>query len=187
MTPPPRDVFAAAARNAIERHDEWDSPHSFETLHWDGEKLRTMTYCCIMPDVNPPDYPAYMTRAAREEIGEHPDDPAYGYLLQVESFGMADPGPGASDAERARFNAARKGRTFHEQPDAVETCTAWAADVHGRLWAASKVRNDPGVIHERFYQPGRTPGGHLIRALLDVAYATGMSAWGLPGPQWRMN
>lgn len=36
MTPPPRDVFAAAARNAIERHDEWDSPHSFETLHWDG-------------------------------------------------------------------------------------------------------------------------------------------------------
>ncbi len=187
MRPPPRDAFATAARLAIDRHDEWDAPHSFETLHWDGEKLRTMTYACIMTDIAPADYPKVMAGLAREELEKHPDDPAYGYLLQVESFGVSKPGPGASEAERERFERARLTRTFHEQPDAVEVCQVWAADVHGRLWAATQRRNDPGHVHERFYPPGRAPRGIAIRALLDVAYATGMTWWGLPGPQGPMN
>jgi hypothetical protein len=185
---PPRDAFAAAARLAIERHDEWDAPHAFETLHWDGEKLRTMTYLCIMNDVDPPKYPALMARAALEELEKHPDDPAYGYLLQVESHGVSKPGPQASEAEREQYERDRLGRTFHKRPDAVEVCQVWAADVHGRLWSATKRRGDEsGYIHEVFYQPGRAPGGTAIRGLLEVAYATGMSAWGLPGPQGRMN
>lgn len=188
MSAPPRDVFAAAARLAIERHDEWDAPHAFETLHWDGAKLTTMTYACIMQDMPPARYPQVMAGLAREELEKHPVDPAYGYLLQVESFGVSEPGPGASEAEREQYERDRIGRTFHERPDAVEVCQSWAVDVHGRLWAATKRRGDEsGYIHEVFYQPGRAPGGHLIRALLDVAYATGMTAWGLPGPRGRMN
>lgn len=30
-------------------------------------------------------------------------------------------------------------------------------------------------------------GGRMIKGLLAVAYATGMSCWDLPGPQGRMN
>jgi hypothetical protein len=190
VSPPPREAFAAAARHAVERHAEWDSPHAFETLHWDGEKLTTMTYACIMPDVDPVKYPAYMTRLAREELDRHPDDPAYGYLLQVESFGMRVPGPGDTAAYRERYEDARRNRTFHLQPDAREVCTAWAADIHGRLWFAQKGRGDPpGQVTEAFYRAdaARRPGGPAIGALLAVAEATGMRCHGLPGPRGRVN
>jgi hypothetical protein len=64
MGVPPRSVFAAAVREAIDAHDEWDAPHAFETLHWDGEKLTVLTYACIMPDMDPVSYPAVMTGLA---------------------------------------------------------------------------------------------------------------------------
>ena len=184
---PPREIFAEAARKAIEAHSDWDSPHCFLTLHWDGEKLSPGTYACIMPDYDPADYPALMARIARERIEEHPDEPpAYAYLLQIEAFGLTEPGPAASPAEVERYKVARLTRTFHQHPDARESATAWCADVHGRLWNATKIRDAPG-ISERFYQPGRAPGGRLIRSLLSVAYATGMSEHGLPGPQCNLN
>jgi hypothetical protein len=196
VSAPPRDVFAAAARLAIERHDEWDSPHAFETLHWDGVKLTTMTYACIMPDVDPPDYPKLMARLAREELEKRPDDPAYGYLVQAEGFKVVTPAPGTREAEAfdwEQYHRDRLGRTFHKRPDAVETCTAWAADIHGRLWWAEKARGVEGV-REAFFGPDGTSSGQMRRmggpwpeALLAVAYATGMTAWGLPGPQGRMN
>ena len=57
------------------------------------------------------------------------------------------------------------------------------ADVHGRLWTATKRRSDPSHIIESFYPPGpRQPNDQLIRALLAAAYSTGMIAHGLPGP-----
>jgi hypothetical protein len=184
VSAPPRDAFAAAARHAAERHDEWDAPHSFETLHWDGAKLTTMTYACIMQDMPPAKYPQVMMGLAREELEKHPDDPAYGYLLQVESFGMREPGPGDTAAYRERYDDARRNRTFRLQPDAREVCTAWAADIHGRLWFAQKDRGDPpGQVAEAFYRPGspRMPGGTAIRALLAVAEATGILCHGIPG------
>jgi hypothetical protein len=35
--------------------------------------------------------------------------------------------------------------------------------------------------------PGQTPGGHMIRGLLAVAYATGVMGHSLPGPQGTFN
>jgi hypothetical protein len=181
MGVPPRSVFAAAARKAIDAHDEWDAPHAFETLHWDGEKLTTLTYACIMPDMDPVSYPAVMTGLAREELEKHPGDPAYGYLLLAESFRVQSPGPEASAAEREQYDRDRAGRTFHERPDAVEVCTAWAADIHGRLWFAEKARYSDG-IREEFYRPGSSaPGGPVIRTLLAVAKTTGILCHGMPG------
>lgn len=183
VSTPVRDAFAAAARHAIERHDEWDSPHSFETLHWDGEKLTTMTYACIMTDVT--DYAKVMIGLAKEEIGKHPDDPAYGYLLQTESHRATKPGPEASAAEREQYDRDLRERTFHKRPDAVEVCSAWVADIHGRLWFAEKERDNPGHVREVFYRPGATLpafGGPVIDALLAVAQATGVLCHGLPGP-----
>ena len=187
MSTPPREVFADFTRQTIEAHDEWDSPHCFITLHWDGEQVSVGTYASIMLDINPADYPAYMISLAREEHEKNPDDPAYAYLLQAEFFGATEPGPDASEAERAQFQRDRLGRTFHQRDDAEEIATAWCADVHGRLWAATKRRSQPGVVHETFYAPGKAPGGQMIRGLLAVAYSTGMMAYGLPGPSWVAN
>jgi hypothetical protein len=187
MSIPPRDIFAAEARRAIEMHDEWDSPHCFVTLHWDGQKLSAGTYACIMPDINPADYPEHMIRLAREDYERDPDNAAYAYLLQAEFFGASEPGPDASAEERAQYQRDRLGRTFHQRADAEEVATAWCADVHGRLWAATKRRSKPGEIHEQFYAPGKAPGGQMIRGLLTVAYGTGMMAYGLAGPPWIAN
>jgi hypothetical protein len=182
VSPPPRDVFAATVRRALDMHDEWDSPHSFETLHWDGTTLRTMTYACIMTDIKPADYPAYMTALAKEELEKHPDDPAYGYLIQAEGYRVTEPGPEASAEEREQFQRDRRERNFHKRADAVETCSVWAADIHGRLWFAEKARDRDGV-RERFWRPGvsaSAPGGPWIDALLAVATTTGILCHGMP-------
>jgi hypothetical protein len=181
MGVPPRDVFAAAARREVESHVEWDAPHCFQTLHLSGDQLVVRTMACIMTDINPPDYPRMMAGLAFEQHRQHPEDPAYAFLLQVESFGVTEPGPEASAAELAAFHQARRGRTFHLMPDAVEACVAWVADIHGRLWAATKTRQDPDTIHEVFYRPGKAPGGQLITGLLAVAEAAGIMYHGMPG------
>jgi hypothetical protein len=180
MPLPPRDVFAAAARRAVEEHDEWDSPHNFQTLHWDGERLHCHAYVCIMPDLHATQYPQVMAGTAREQQIKDPADPAYAYLLQIEAFGIPEPAPDAPLAERKHYDADRLGRTFHKRPDATEAAIAWCADIHGRLWCATKRRSEPGRIYEAFYPPGKAPGGQATQALLDVAYTTGVVAHGLP-------
>jgi hypothetical protein len=181
MTVPPRSVFAAAARQEVDRHDEWDAPHCFQTLHLDGDLLVPRMYVCIMTDVDPTDYPALMAKAAAEQNEKDPADPAYAYLLQIESFGVAEPGPEAPAVDRAAFDDARRNRTFHLMPGAVEACVVWVADIHGRLWFAAKTRNNPEHVHEVFYRPGRAPGGGAIRGLLAVAQLAGVAYHGIPG------
>jgi hypothetical protein len=183
-TVPPRSVFAAAARRQVEEfHDEWDAPHTFITLHLteDGQ-VAPWTFGCILTDIDPGDYTRVMSSLALEELKRDRAHPAYAYLLQVEAWGVIKPEPGASEAERAAFDAAARNRTFHALPGAVENCTAWVADIHGRLWSATKTRKDPQTICEHFYRPGKAPEGPLIAGLLAVAQATGVMCHGLmPG------
>jgi hypothetical protein len=183
----PRELLAAETRKAIEDHSKWDSPHAFITLHWDGEKLACRTYAMIMPDVAPADYPRLMMKMAREEHERDPDEPACAYLLQIEAFGVTEPGPQATEAERIQYNADRLGRTFHQRDDAIESAIAWYADVHGRVWFAAKRRSDPDKISESFYPPGKALRGSFVNGLLAVAYATGMVSYGLPGPPSMAN
>lgn len=181
MAVPARSVFAAAARDWVTGgHDEWDAPHCFQTLHLDGDSLVCRMYACITTDVGPADYPRWMAKLAAGQHERAPRDPAYAYLLQVESFGVTEPGPEASAAELAAYHAARRGRTFHLLPGR-EACVAWVADIHGRLWAATKTRDHPEEVHESFYRPGQAPGGIAIRGLLSVAEAAGTRYHGMPG------
>jgi len=131
----------------------------------------------FMTDVPPDRYPALMAGIAREQLEKEPDDPAYAYLLQVESFGVTAPGPGASEEERRQFDADRRNHTFHQRADAIESAVAWCADIHGRLWAAAKKRGGE-TISECFYAPGKAPRGRFISALLATA-TTGAAAYGL--------
>lgn len=183
MTPPPKGIFAQAARHAIESHAEWDSLHAFVTFFLEDGDLAAGTWAAIDPGIDPPDYPRLMMKLARKDLDEYPDRIPYAYLLQIEAFGVIEPGKDASAEEKMRFQADRLGRTFHQRPDASEIACAYVADVHGRLWSAVKRRGREEEISENFYPPGpHQPGGQLIRGLLSVAYATGMLCHGLPGP-----
>ena len=173
MSPVPRDVMAAEVRALVERHDDWDSMHQFVTVHWDGAKVSYGTVGIIDPAIHPADYGKVMAELAAHRIADEPDRPPCAYLLQIEGFGVTEPPPSASDEERARFNQDRQDRTFHERADAIEFCQAWCADIHGRLWSATKERSRPGHVEVKFYRPGNAPSGQLIRALLSIASATG--------------
>ncbi len=178
--------MAAETRRAVEMHDEWDSLHCFLTLHWDGEKLTCGTYAAIDPGIEPADYPALMAKLAREAHEGHPDKPpAFAYLLQIEAFGVKAPGADATAEERRQFDADRRGRTFHARDDAVEVCQAWCADIYGRLWSATKARGDDEGISEKFYPPGKAPGGQMISGLRAVAATTGVVAHGLLPQSWN--
>jgi hypothetical protein len=156
MPLPPRDVFAAAARRAVEElHTEWDALHSFQILWWDGKNLECRTYVAIDPAIGPGNYQALMIRIAREQVEKYPGDPPYAYLLQVESVG---------------------------KPEMPEAAIAWCVDIHGRAWCASKFR-DTGHIEEKYAPPGTVPhGARMIDGLFAVAQATGVTAHGLPMP-----
>jgi hypothetical protein len=179
----PREVFAAEARRILESHTEWDSPHTFITFYENGGRLAAGTYACIMPDIDPGDYPVTMMQVARKELDEFPDRAPVAYLLQIEGFGVIEPAKDASAEARLQFQADRAGRTFHQRPDAYEFAGAWVADVHGRLWQATKRRDHEGEIEVKFHPPGPSqPTGQMIRGLLAVAQATGTVVHGLPAP-----
>ena len=67
-----RAVSRPLARAAIEAHTEWDAPHAFVTLHWDGANLTTPAYACIMAGIKPADYPKMMAGMALEELAKTP-------------------------------------------------------------------------------------------------------------------
>ena len=173
MSPVPRDVMSAEVRAAIERHDEWDAMHEFVTLHWDGEHLSYGTVGIIDPGIHPAQYGKLMAGLAAKQISAEPATLPYAYLLQIEGHGVLEPLPSASDEERAQFNRDRRERTFHKRADAYEFAQVWCADIHGRLWSATKRRDCPEDIQVRFYRPGAAPSGQLIEALISVAAATG--------------
>ena len=180
LTAPPPEVFAGVTRRMIEAHDTWDSLHEFATLHWDGESLDFGTLVVIDPAIHPNAYADLMTKAACEAMsGEHAAT-LYGYALQIEAYTVAEPAPDASAEERARFQADRVGRKFHQRPDAVESVLAYSADIHGRVWGAIKRRGHDG-IDEVFYAPGERPShGQMVDALLAIAVLTRTAVHGLP-------
>lgn len=175
----PKEAFASYARSLVDGHADWD-----------GEHLSPGVWCCILPDVDPKDYPQWMIESAGRYHEEFPGNPAVGYMLMVESWGVYEPGP--DTVAREQYERDRKARTFHLRADRFEMVCAWCADVHGRLWSADK-RRDTGEVRERFQPPGLTHAGQpsfdepVIAGLLAVAYATGMQHHGLPGIQRTWN
>lgn len=178
--PLPPEIFAGVTRRITEAHEEWDSPHQFFTLHWDGEQLGFGTLAAIDPGIHPDAYADLMARIAREAMDGENAATLYGYALQIEAHLVVAPAPEASAEERARFQVDRIGRRFHQRPDAVETALTYTADVHGRVWGALKRRGHDG-IEEVFYAPGeRETHGQMVDALLAVATITGTAVHGLP-------
>jgi hypothetical protein len=99
MNIPPRDVMAAAARNAVKQHDRWDGLHVFETLSWDGEKLGGGIYAAIDPGFEIGAYPKIMRKIAVQQLTDCPGEPACAYLLMMEAYSVETPAD-ATPAQR---------------------------------------------------------------------------------------
>lgn len=172
MLTPPNEVLARETRRLVEDlHTEWDAPHQFVTLHWDGERISYGTVACILTDIQPRQYPQLMAEFVREQTRRRDLPPMCACALQIEAFTAAGPGPDATPAEQAQFQRDRENHTFHERPDATESAVAWCADTYGFLWSAAKTRANPTAIKECYYRPGEhlRPGGLLVGGLLTAA------------------
>jgi len=98
------------------------------------------------------------------------------------------PPPAAPQAERdAYWQAARTPCGFRDLPGTREEFATWVVDVHGRGWRAGHYRDDPAIISESKHAPGTLPATAMIKGLQKVAYATGMSEYGLHGPRGQWN
>lgn len=187
MPLPKRELFAAITRKITEQHDQWDSPHHLFSLLWDGTRISYGAAAMITPDVPPAHYPAIIERFAQEEMDRQQtagENTLYGYALQIEAHAVVGPGPQATAAEQLRYQADRIGRTFHQRPDAVEVATVMCADIHGRMWQATKRRPQPDEIEEQYTAPSavKRPHGQMVGAVLDAALLTGILLHKLPRP-----
>lgn len=184
MKPLPRESLAAIAREAIQAHDEWDSAHVLATIYRTGEDtVRCHTLTVIDTALDPDQYPQVIEARVREDTRKF--GPPYALLLQVEGFAVVPPGPDATPADRALFNADQIARTFRLRKDKIEVANAWVADVHGRAWQALKQRGKEG-IEESFYRPGsRDVGGRMPTALLKAARTYGSSEVPVTGADGR--
>ncbi len=81
-----------------------------------------------------------------------------------------------------QVDAHRRNRTLREHHAAVEACTAYLTDIHGRFWVSTKRRDRPGQVEDLFFGAG-TPdrlNGTLIDGLTGVAQAARVLVHGLP-------
>lgn len=190
----PREELARFTRFVVEEmHSQWDGMHQFLILIRSGDRITPRMVGVIDPAMHPDMYPAVLTKLAKEDIAGMKDgDPApVAYLLQFEAFGVKMPPEEEMTArQRADFDRDRRNRTFGQRDDAVEACMAMACDVTGRIYQATKYRNDGSIREEQIEPLGSgvlSAGGQMTRALRGIAYATGMAEWGLPGPPGLAN
>ena len=161
------DSIAAMARREAELHEDWDSLHSLQVIYRNADDTtRVTTYAAIDPAFDPGLYPVIIEGITRETAAK--DGPPYALLLKIEAFGARAPKDDAPAGEKEQFERDRVNRTIHERPDAVEAVWAWAADVHGNMWAATKARGS-NTVEEYAYEPGSPEaGGRMAKAMLDA-------------------
>ncbi|GIH91984.1 hypothetical protein ACFFMN_33750 [Planobispora siamensis] len=181
MNPIDQSILADYAARLLDTRTDWDIPHEFHTLHWDGERLRTGTLTMIDPSVPPSAYPHLMASTSGKEAAEQckaGERTLYGYALIVEAHSVKEPAD-PSPEEAARFTRDRIERRFHERPDAVEIAGVHLVDIHDRMWVATRERASGKVEHHFYPDKDGAPGGPLIAGLRMAAYATASIVWGI--------
>jgi hypothetical protein len=182
--PSPNDQCAAVARGAVELHTGWGCPATFSILVRDDSGLTPRLTAVLDPELEPAtDYPAAMERFTSWHLTEHPGEPPWAFQLTYEGDSAREPAKDAPAEEHARHRAAVDAGRIASLPYARVMFAVWCVDVHGRGWRAYHFEDDPGVICEEYFQAGTIPATGMLRGLVRVAYATGMIAHGLPGPQ----
>lgn len=171
----PDEAFAEYARYAMSTHDEWDSPHFFQTLHYKDGSVYPAVIACIVPDFPPEHYPVAMAKIAGEDAEENTDPPACGYLLQFEAFGAPDATP-----------QEQRDRTIHKRADRDEICSVMLVSVEGKVWQVIK-RRATGEIIESSWNALLPPAEihsekAFYRALVAAGYAQGLTHFGLIPP-----
>jgi hypothetical protein len=186
----PATELAAFTRSVVDMHEDWDGMHQFMVLVSDEGTITPRVIGVIDPALHPDLYPKFIAKLAWEDVQGMKDGDLspVAYLLQIEAYGVTMPPPGnMTPEEEAELSRARRDRTFHQRPDAQETCMALCADVRGRIYQVTKFRAD-GRIEEEQIAPGDyTVGGQMAQALRAVAHATGVLCWSLPGSPQMAN
>lgn len=178
IKPPPQKVIAEFLCDQLLARTEWDAPHEFVSLVWDGSKLGYATMAMISTDVHPRDYPRHMARLGREAVlAWDPERPLIGFMLIVEAYEVVPPVEPTPE-EAARLDRDRRERRFHERLDSVEIAMAMCAGLDGRLWSATKRRPNPDDIAMEFWADaqafdpnGPIPGGAFFAGITAVAQA----------------
>ncbi|MEW9530555.1 hypothetical protein [Microbispora sp. NPDC049125] len=193
----PRNAPAPAIQGFVDRHaiggPDWNGPHTFATVTWDGSDLGVHTWVSITTDVHPGQYPKVITRFSRDAVieanraranGVEPN--LYGYLLVAEFWRAPEPRWDAPAKAHRRWDADRRNRTFHARTDAVETRIAMFADIDGRAWMTELERRTRALrrhFFEGYLDGPRTVGGPFLSVLAASARATGVFAYGDPMPE----
>lgn len=142
--------LADLTRRILAMHDDWDTPHSFYAITWDGTEPRIHTAAMIDPAIHPNMHPGLMVSIATDAIAADKGAPVVAFAFQFEAFSVMRPDDNAPAGEVERFEADRAQRRFHLRPDRVEQAMVLCADVTGRLWSATKTRGQDDEVRESF-------------------------------------
>jgi hypothetical protein len=157
---PPADEIERHIRAVLD-HDEWNAPHTFRALSWNGAYLGTPVLAVIDPAIDPPDYPRALNevvaRSLSRNAADHSSAPIVAYTLQIEAHGVE-----LTPEQRAAVDR----HALRTLPEAIEQCFVMTADLAGRAWTASK-RRDTGEV--AIDGPDSTCTGHLADMVRSYA------------------
>ncbi|MCK9921624.1 hypothetical protein MXD61_06925 [Frankia sp. AgPm24] len=144
---PSRRLFARAVRDLLDQHTEWDAPlYPFVSFVYDQGQIRPSTVNMISAVFDPNSFPVIMDGLVRDELATDLPTP-YAYALLTELWIVYS--TAVSPGERARLRHQAATHQLGQHPGRVEVAWVTCADIHGRVWSASR-RRDNGEITERF-------------------------------------
>ncbi|MBF6301204.1 hypothetical protein IU459_27200 [Nocardia amamiensis] len=142
---PAEDEMVRVTNATVAGHDEWDSPHYFTALAWDGTRVFATMVTVIDPGVRPQDYPPVLLEVMSKHLADRLRDkpgaaPVVACMLQVETFGLRTGPGGMIPEERAALHRGE----LHMLPHRTEAVIVMTADIAGRMWSAAKERGWDG-------------------------------------------
>ncbi|MEU4576055.1 hypothetical protein [Nonomuraea sp. NPDC023979] len=189
-------LFRSRERNGV---PQWDLPHLFVPLRWDGSRMSAGPAHQIEVTTRPNAYPDLLAGLASDDAHEQArlaregEEPTlYGYMLLQEMYSVEHSPATATPLEERRWKRDSAERRYHERPDARESCMVLAADIDGRYWQAIRFRHTPKQVRRMFWQSvdspcisksrehrgARFPGGISTMTMMRIAKALAMVLYG---------
>lgn len=156
-----------------DKDEDWDGLHAFVLYERvpGTDTVEPAVMMGIVPTIDPSYYPSVLTSQTQQFLGsrihELTEKPVVACALMIEAFTLERP---PTEEERELIDAGK----LHTISDASEKCIVTVVDIAGRVWHATKTRNDPDsiVIHDNdvfatYY--GRLP--NMMRSIMGATSA----------------
>jgi hypothetical protein len=130
----------------------WDQPHTMFAVYRHDDTFAVTDvpmpapFRAMPPHIGFPSYAraAWRQPEVRASLAPYFTEKFYGWLIAFEGWGVSI-GPDTSPQDRARLERARRDRTFHEQPDRVESRFLVLAGPEGETIQVSRERGTNGA------------------------------------------